>query len=965
MDGIPALLAGTLNPATSRSAEEALKSWEVQDGSFALQLLSIVADENSDPSIKLAASLYFKNYIKRYWDAEEDATVRINDEVAELVKREIINLMIKSPANIQVQLGEVVGYIANFDFPDRWDSLLPDLISRLSPVDLNVNISVLSTAHAIFKRWRPLFRSDALFLEIKYVLDRFCEPFLALFKQTNALLASGPQNVASLNTLFQVILLQCKLFYDLNCQDIPEFFEDHITEFMTTFLNYFIYSNPALEDDDNNVLIKVKASICEIAELYTLRYEEVFTNLTDFVNMTWTLLTNLTQEEKYDVLVGKAMAFLTSVIRIRRHAEFFRQEPILQQFIELVILPNICLRESDEELFEDDPLEYVRRDLEGSNSDSRSRSAIVLVRGLLDHFDQLITTVITTHINASLQQSSLNPTSDWNKKYAALQLFAAIAIKGQSSRLGVTSTNLMVDVVSFFESNIRPDLIQPVGSVHPMVLAEDIKFIFTFRNQLQSQQLVDILPIIADFLKLPNFVVYTYASIAIDLLLTLRHDHVHIFTSLLIEPIIHPVLGQLFFIIESGVTPQKLAENDYLMKAIMRIIIMSQERIVPFAELALTHLTKITTEVCKNPSNPKFNHYLFEALGAFIRSLSKTGPQTVSQLESALLPVFQNVLIMDVTEFVPYVLQLLSQLIEASGSEPLPDFVVNMIQPCLSPALWDSKGNIPALVRLLQAMITRGPQIFISNNFVEPVLGIYRKLISSKINDHFGFDLLDRVFSVFDANILAPYINHIFFLLLSRLKNSRTERFSLRCTVFFFFLAASTTGSCGPDNLIHGVDSVQTGVFGQVMSSIILPQTQKLSLPLDRKITAIGMVRLLTSDLLVSNNSPYERLFIPILSSLLKLFELPIEQTQTEADEDLMVDEIDADSVMFQASFSRLATSGGKRVDPFAQIADLKHYAATEMNAANKRYANRVSQIISMHLPGDGQSVLQSYGYVI
>jgi len=33
---------------------------------------------------------------------------------------------------------------------------------------------------------------------------------------------------------------------------------------------------------------------------------------------------------------------------------------------------------SDEELFEDDPLDYIRRDLEGSDSDTRRRSALTL-----------------------------------------------------------------------------------------------------------------------------------------------------------------------------------------------------------------------------------------------------------------------------------------------------------------------------------------------------------------------------------------------------------------------------------------------------------------------------------------------------------------------------------------------------------------------------------------------------------
>lgn len=41
---------------------------------------------------------------------------------------------------------------------------------------------MLHIAHSVFKRWRPKFRSDELFLEIKYVLELFCQPYLALFQ---------------------------------------------------------------------------------------------------------------------------------------------------------------------------------------------------------------------------------------------------------------------------------------------------------------------------------------------------------------------------------------------------------------------------------------------------------------------------------------------------------------------------------------------------------------------------------------------------------------------------------------------------------------------------------------------------------------------------------------------------------------------------------------------------------------
>jgi len=53
---------------------------------------------------------------------------------------------------------------------------------------------------------------------------------------------------------------------------------------------------------------------------------------------------------------------------------------------EQIVVPNLRLREDLEEMFEMNWLEYVRRDTEGSDNDTRRRAACELVRGLTDKF---------------------------------------------------------------------------------------------------------------------------------------------------------------------------------------------------------------------------------------------------------------------------------------------------------------------------------------------------------------------------------------------------------------------------------------------------------------------------------------------------------------------------------------------------------------------------------------------------
>lgn len=97
----------------------------------------------------------------------------------------------------------------------------------------------------------------------------------------------------------------------------------------------------------------------------------------------------------------------------------------------------------------------------------------------------------------------------------------------------------------------------------------------------------------------------------------------------------------------------------------------------------------------------------------------------------------------------PYVFQLFAALLEANPSATLPNYYQNLIAPVLMPVMWDSKGNIPALVRLLSSIIPRGSQSIIQNNQVEPILGIFQKLLSTKANESHGFDLLESVVAGF------------------------------------------------------------------------------------------------------------------------------------------------------------------------------------------------------------------------
>lgn len=66
----------------------------------------------------------------------------------------------------------------------------------------------------------------------------------------------------------------------------------------------------------------------------------------------------------------------------------------------------------------------------------------------------------------------------------------------------------------------------------------------------------------------------------------------------------------------------------------------------------------------------------------------------------------------------------------------------------LTPAVWQQKGSIPGLVKLLKAFIVRDATQMVSGGQMASVLAVVQqRLVPSKVNDVWGFELLQTVVS--------------------------------------------------------------------------------------------------------------------------------------------------------------------------------------------------------------------------
>ncbi len=114
-----------------------------------------------------------------------------------------------------------------------------------------------------------------------------------------------------------------------------------------------------------------------------------------------------------------------------------------------------------------------------------------------------------------------------------------------------------------------------------------------------------------------------------------RQLNLHSFAQVDIHDSALELLDALLTRIEAARTPEKVAENDHLMKCTsfpyrffhpftwfegtMRIIVTARQTLTPGYAGILERLVTILGVISKNPSNPLFDQYIFESISGLMR----------------------------------------------------------------------------------------------------------------------------------------------------------------------------------------------------------------------------------------------------------------------------------------------------------------------------------------------------------
>lgn len=946
------------NPEPRRRAESSL-SEAADRPNYGLAVLRLVAEPSVDEQIRQCAAVNFKNHLRVRWSTEVSkepnavTLTPIPEPEKEQIKTLIVPLMLSAAPRIQSQLSEALSLIGKHDFPKKWPSLLPELVSSLGTASHSSDYAtingILGTANSIFKKFRYQYKTTDLLLDLKYCLNNFAAPLLEIFLRTATLIDSvvstgGAAVAATLRPLIESQRLCCRIFYSLNFQELPEFFEDHMKEWMGEFKKYLTTRYPALEEgggDGLAVVDELRAAVCENISLYIEKNEEEFQEyLNDFALAVWSLLGSVSASSSRDRLTITAIKFLTTVSTSVHHT-LFAPENVISQICQGIVFPNVRLRDEDEELFEMNYVEFVRRDMEGSDLDTRRRIACELLKGIATNYKEKVTAIVSAQIQNMLGSFATNPAVNWKDKDCAIYLVVSLATKKAGGNS--VSTDL-VNVESFFGSVIVPELKSQDVNGFPMLKAGALKFFTMFRNQIPKPIAVTLFPDVVRFLSAESNVVHSYASNCIEKLLLVKEEGgTPRYTSTDISPFLPVLVSHLF----NALKFQESEENQYIMKCIMRVLGVA-EITREVAGPCISELTNVLAEVCKNPKNPVFNHYLFEAVAVLVRRACEKDASLISAFEGSLFPSLQTILVNDVTEFFPYAFQLLAQLVELNRP-PIPPSYMQIFELLLSPDSWRKTANVPALVRLLQAFLQKAPHELNREGRLSQVLGIFERLVSSHTTDEQGFYVLNTVVENLGYEVITPFVSHIWATLFGRLQKNRTVRF-VKSFLIFMSLFLIKHGST---NLVDSINAVQPNIFLVILEQFWIPNLKLITGPIEMKLTSVASTRLICESPALLDPTSVKQ-WGKLLDSIVTLLSRP-EQDRVEVEPE--VPDI-GETIVYAATYVPLQNAGRKEEDPLKEIKDAKEFLVASLANLSARSPGRYPQIISENLDQANQTAL-------
>ncbi|KAG0255719.1 hypothetical protein BG011_004960 [Mortierella polycephala] len=642
------------DPNVRIQAELKLKQLEGTQGTL-LQSMQIIGAEDSEVHVRQAASIYFKNAVRRYWYETEEtpAHLKISEADKDIIKGSILQLLASTPALIRSQLITVLGTVLSNDFPAKFPGYLSTVQTMLQSQDhkiVYVGLIALKEVLRIYK-----FK-----VEEREPMEEIIANFFPAIQQIGAGLISHDNVEAA-----EMLKLIFKCYHYTIQVDLSERQRDSasLVPWGTLFLQMIEKAVPAeglptdLEELAKHPWWKAKrwAYQC-LNRLYTrygnpaaLASESKFKAFAKgFVaNFAPNILTAYLKQ--VELWVAKQAWLSPRVLCLI--GNFFEDcvkdkniwsimKPHSETLITHFVFPQLCFSPADEALWVDDPVEYIHSRIDMIEDFTSPSTAAANFMTVMARYRQNAFLQTLAFANTVLQKYNDAPAEAKNPR----EKDGALVMIGNLSALILRKKSLAAMMEPFFVNHVFPEF----KSQYPFLRARACEMV----HQFSELDFVDPNNIAIAFASLMDCMRDTELPVKVTAALALRPMIRH-------SVILEAMKPHLQFIMHELLAMTNEIDVDTLADVMDEFVEVFAQDLAPFAVQLCEQLRDTFLRLCEDmgkgtdgledvtdsaideaSDKTMAAMSVLKTMGTLIISLEST-PEVLNQLEIALLPVIQ------------------------------------------------------------------------------------------------------------------------------------------------------------------------------------------------------------------------------------------------------------------------------------------------------------------------------------
>ncbi|KAG9304951.1 hypothetical protein G9A89_003120 [Geosiphon pyriformis] len=724
-----------------KQAELQIKQIEGLPG-FISALLQIVGSEISELGVRQAVAIYLKNRIRKAWRIDEDIPLSvaapITDEDREVFKVSIIQILVTAPNAVRLQLLDSLNKVLTYDYPNHWPDFMNQIHSLLSSNDTRVVYVGLLCLHEVVKVYQ--WKSSEL-----------REPLIDIVKSTFPAILQIGQNLVNENSVDAAEMLKTllKSYSSVIQYELILPLQDNSSLIPWGTLLLQIVAKPLaddsmpvdLEERESHPLWKAKKWSYRILNRLFGRYgnpaqlsgspNQYLTFAENFIeNFAPQILREYLHQtelwiQKKQWLSNKVLYFLSDfykdAITHKITWQIFKSHSatIVSDFI----FPQLCFSDQDQELWEEDPVEYVHKKVDPL--EDFTSPAIVAITFLMDLAKyrkkytfattlSLINNILNTYLEAPPEAK--NPRA----KDGALRMIGCLSnlVLHKKSNVG----HLME---SFFTTHVFPEF----RSEYPFLRARACDMLIKFSDlDFQKVNLGIAFQGITECMGDSELPVKVQAALALQSLI--RHDIVK-----------DALIPNLQVVMQELLNLTNQIDVDTLVTVMEEFVEVFSEELSPFAvqlciqmretflrlmqdlEESHAHITKenysSSGEMDEVSDKTMAATGVLKTISTLMLSLETT-PETFAELEKALLPVITYTLENSIIDLYDEVFDIIDSC--TFSTKNVSPIMWSVFEPIYKTFKDSGQDYIEEMLPALDNYISYGKDVFVQNHNLQGMI---------------------------------------------------------------------------------------------------------------------------------------------------------------------------------------------------------------------------------------------------